>query len=169
MLAGFQHWWGGHCFGARLTGGLVPWMSVLAVVGLDAFRETRARGDRNGVAVLTIVGLLSVLSIAINAVGAFSGEASTWNVNPDIDETPARLWNWRRPQFAAPFVEPASPFPELPADGLVFGSADAYTYLGLGWSGPEGNARWTDGHPPRFGSHLRLAGRACWRSTPAPT
>ena len=105
MLAGFPHWWGGHCFGARLTAGLVPWLSVLAVVGLDALREARAQGARRDVAVLAIVGLLSVLSIAINAVGAFSREASNWNVRPNIDETPARLWDWRRPQFAAPFVE----------------------------------------------------------------
>jgi hypothetical protein len=144
MLAGFQHWWGGHCFGARLTGGLVPWLSVLAVVGLDALREARARGARSGV--LAILGLLSVLSIAINAVGAFSREASSWNVSPNIDETPARLWSWRRPQFAAPFVEPAGPFPALPVGGLLLGSPAAGTYLGLGWSGPEGNARWTDGH-----------------------
>ena len=146
MLAGFQHWWGGHCFGARLTGGLIPWLSVLAVVGLDALREARSQGARPDVEVLALVGLLSVLSIAINTVGAFSREASNWNVRPNIDETPARLWDWRRPQFAAPFVEPAGPFPELPADGLLFGSADAGNYLGLGWSGPERNARWTDGH-----------------------
>jgi hypothetical protein len=145
MLAGFEHWWGGHCFGARLTGGLVPWLSVLAIVGLAAFREARAQAAQSGIGVLAIVGLLSVLSIAINAVGAFSREAANWNVNPNIDETRARLWDWRRPQFAAPFVEPAGPFPQLPADGLLFGSADASTYLGLGWSGPEDNARWTDG------------------------
>jgi hypothetical protein len=145
MLAGFEHWWGGHCFGARLTGGLVPWLSVLAVIGLDALREARARGAPSGVGALAILGLLSVLSIAINAVGAFSREASNWNVNPNIDETPARLWNWRRPQFAAPFVEPAGLFPALPAAGLLFGSAAAGSYLGLGWSGPEENGRWTDG------------------------
>ena len=109
MLAGFPHWWGGHCFGARLTGGLVPWLSVLAVVGLDAFREAHAHATRSGVGALAIVALLSVLGIAINAVGAFSREAANWSVNPNIDETPARLWNWRRPQFAAPFVvEPAA-------------------------------------------------------------
>ena len=145
MLAGFGHWWGGHCFGARLTGGLVPWLSVLMVIGLAAFRETRARDPRSGTAVLATLGFLSVLSIAINAVGAFSPEAANWNVNPNIDETPARLWSWSRPQFAAPFLEPRGPFPELPADGLRFGSAEATTYLGMGWSGPEGDARWTDG------------------------
>ena len=107
-LAGFEHWWGGHCFGARLTGGLVPWFSVLAVVGLDALREARAQGARSGVKVLAFVCLLAVLSIAVNAVGAFSREASNWNVNPDIDQTPARLWDWRRPQFAAPFAEPTA-------------------------------------------------------------
>jgi hypothetical protein len=145
MLAGFEHWWGGHCFGARLTGGLVPWFSVLAVVGLAAFCEARAQANGSGIGVLAIVGFLSVLSIAVNAVGAFSRSAADWNVSPNIDQTPARLWNWRRPQFAAPFLAPADPFPELPADELLLGSADASIYLGPGWSGAEGSARWTDG------------------------
>lgn len=146
MLAGFEHWWGGHCFGARLTGGLLPWLSVLAVVGLAAFRETRAPAPRSGIGVLAIVGSLSALSIAINSVGAFSREAATWNVNPNIDETPARLWSWGRPQFAAPFLEPAGPFPVLPTDGLLLARDEAGFYLGRGWAWPEGNGRWTDGH-----------------------
>ena len=56
---------------------------------------------------MAVAGVLSVLSIAINSVGAFSQEASSWNVNPNIDATPERLWSWRRAQFLAPFVERA--------------------------------------------------------------
>ena len=147
MLAGFEHWWGGHCFGARLTASLVPWIVILAIIAVDAFRGSLARegSTANATAFLVVAGILSVLSIAINSVGAFSREASSWNANPDIDTTPDRLWNWRRPQFLAPFLEPSGPFPPLPPGGLHFDNAGSASYLGLGWSGEEGDYRWTDG------------------------
>jgi hypothetical protein len=147
VLAGFEHWWGGHCFGARLTSGLVPWISILAILAIDAFCQARSQDEsgQDGTVFLAIAGVLSILSVAINSLGAFSQETSNWNVNPDIDETPSRLWSWRRPQFLAPFLEPAGPFPRLPADGLRMGVDETGSYLGLGWSGPEGDSRWTNG------------------------
>jgi hypothetical protein len=147
MLSAFDHWWGGHCFGARLTASLVPWIVLLEIMALDAVREGRQRGDpRAGDSIsLAIAGVLSLLSIGINSVGAFSREAWNWSVNPNIDETPERLWSWQRPQFLAPFVEPAGPFLPLPAEGLRFGAEESARYLGLGWSGVEGESRWTDG------------------------
>jgi hypothetical protein len=147
MLSGFEHWWGGHCFGARLTASLVPWIVVLEIIAVDAFRESSARRALNvaDAVWLAIAGVLSISSVAINSVGAFSREASTWNVNPDIDFRPERLWNWRRPQFLAPFIEPDGPFPTLPPGGLPLAAGDSANYLGLGWSGAEGSFRWTDG------------------------
>jgi hypothetical protein len=147
MLSGFGHWWGGHCFGARLTASLVPWIVILAIIAIDAFRGSLLpeRSTANAMAFMAVAGILSILSVAINSVGAFSREASNWNANPDIDATPERLWNWRRPQFLAPFFEPAGPFPGLPPGGLHFGATDSASYLGLGWSGEEGDYRWTDG------------------------
>ncbi|HZL17133.1 MAG TPA: hypothetical protein VFG23_05255, partial [Polyangia bacterium] len=56
-----------------------------------------------------------------------------------------RLWSWQRPQFLAPFVDPAGPFPPLPTEGLAFGGDESARYLGRGWSGHEGSWRWTDG------------------------
>jgi hypothetical protein len=112
VVAGFGHWWGGHCFGARLTAGLVPWIVVLAIIGLDAWRVSSANGDRHfsESVLFALVGALSGLSVGINSVAAFSNEAQNWNVSPNIDETPARLWSWRRPQFLAPlFGTGASP------------------------------------------------------------
>jgi hypothetical protein len=106
VISGFWHWWGGHCFGARLTASLVPWIVVLEIIAIDAWREARSQGEprAHGFLVMAIAGVLSVLSIAINSVGAFSQAAQSWNINPNIDETPERLWSWRRPQFLAPFV-----------------------------------------------------------------
>jgi hypothetical protein len=120
---------------------------ILAIIAVDAFRGSLLlkSSTANAMAFLAVAGILSTLSVAINSVGAFSREASNWNTNPDIDALPERLWNWRRPQFLAPFLEPAGPFPRLPPDGLHFGASGSANYLGLGWSGEEDDYRWTDG------------------------
>jgi hypothetical protein len=150
VLSEFAHWWGGHSYGARLTTALVPWFVLLGILVVDAARNatrTRARGTRRADVVLgALVALLCVGSVVVNAIGAFSREANDWNVVPDdIDRTPWRLWSWRRPQFAAPFVEPDGPFRALPSHGLSLGTAEADTYLGWGWASPDGEFRWTDG------------------------
>jgi hypothetical protein len=146
VLAGFGiHWWGGWCYGARLTGSLVPWIVVLAIIAIDAGREAHARVKIGATGPVVFTGVLAALSIAFNSVGAFSAEAANWNESPDIDKTPERLWSWRRPQVLASFVDPIRPFLPLAPYGLPLGSADAEQYLGLGWSFPEGSFRWTDG------------------------
>lgn len=149
ILSGFGHWWGGHSYGARLTASLVPWLVLAAVISADGMRAAM-RPKTHGPATLAVgllCGVLCAASIAINAIGAFSQETARWNYAPEnIDQTPERLWNWRRPQFLAPFVEPAGPFLPLPSDGLRLGAPDADRYLGLGWAPyPEGEFRWTDG------------------------
>ena len=104
-VAGYPQWWGGHSFGARLTAGLVPWIVILEVLAVDAWRRAASVGTRRpyDVAVLSGAGLLVALSIAINAVGAFSIAAREWNVSPNIDYTQDRLWSWRHAQVLAPF------------------------------------------------------------------
>jgi hypothetical protein len=138
MLSGFEHWWGGHSYGARLTASLVPWIVILAILSVDSMRIGTI--DRS---LCFVAGVLCLCSIGINAVGAFSLEAVKWNVIPDIDQEPQRLWSWRRPQFAAPFVEPDGPVLALPTEGLRVGSPEAESYLGLGWAWGNGDSCWT--------------------------
>jgi hypothetical protein len=157
MLAGFEHWWGGHCYGARLTTSLVPWMAILAILGSDARRRAALTGGlRMADHVLAFAAvLLCIASIAINAIGAFSLEASKWNISPEnIDRSPGRLWSWQRPQFLAPLLEPTGPFMALPGEGLPVGAPQADQYLGLGWAFAEGDFRWTDG---RGGAVVRFS------------
>jgi hypothetical protein len=180
MLSGFAHWWGGHSYGARLTGSLVPWFVLLGILALDAARPAALESGRRprdlGIAVA--VSVLAIVSLGINSIGAFSEEAQIWNLVPDdIDGNPSRLWSWRRPQFLAPFLEPG-PFLPLPEDGLRLGTAEADEYLGRGWSFGEGEFRWTEGRgdsiirfgladpgPGRIELNLRpyLAGSALFR------
>jgi hypothetical protein len=157
MLGGFNHWWGGHCYGARLTAGLVPWFALLAILAVDAARRAPSRGpgllaDR---AVAVLAGVLCLASIGINAVGPFFIEAAEWNFTPrNVDLAPERLWSWRHPQFLSPWVEPSGDYPALPGDGLELASEAALQHVGVGWAFADATFRWTLG---RCGSTLRFA------------
>jgi hypothetical protein len=157
LVSGFDHWWGGHSYGARLTAGLLPWLALLGVLAVDVMRSTeRARA---GAAV--VAGVLGATSIFMNSVGAFSEDALRWNVIPlNVDSHPERLWSLRNPQFLAPFLEPAGPFPVMPPAELRLVSFDADKYLGLGWGNPDEDYRWTDGHRAtiRFGGSEDMPG-----------
>ena len=150
VVAGFERWWGGYCYGARLTTGLVPWFVLLGVLEVDAIlratpeRRRRPRFVRTGLRCAFFA--LCLASIAINAIGAFSWSTHMWNGTPqDVDHNPWRLWDWRRPQFLAPFVDPRLFFPPLPAEGLPLGTPESERYLGAGWDQGDGVSRWTLG------------------------
>jgi hypothetical protein len=116
---------------------------LLGVLAVDVMRSTeRARA---GAAV--VAGVLGATSIFMNSVGAFSEDALRWNVIPlNVDSHPERLWSLRNPQFLAPFLEPAGPFPVMPPAELRLVSFDADKYLDLGWGNPDEDYHWTDGH-----------------------
>ncbi len=157
VLSGFVHWWGGHCYGARLTTSLVPCFVLLAVLAADAARTAgrMSAWSPAEVALGVVTGLLCAASIAINTIGAFSREASAWNMLPEnVNRSPDRLWSWRRPQLLAAFVEPEVTFLPLPDEGLRLGTADGDRYRGPGWSDGEGAFRWTEG---RGSSALRFS------------
>jgi hypothetical protein len=106
LLAGFWDWWGGHSYGPRLTTSLVPWFVLLSVLAASAASDGVAeRGvELSDRLLLAAGGLLCVVSVGMNAVGACSWDADRWNVVPDnINDDRARLWSWSRPQFLAPF------------------------------------------------------------------
>lgn len=112
VIAGFTPWWGGHSYGTRYTTGLVPWFVLLATLGIKAMLVWRERhqemaGTRRGGRVpLFVGGVLLVLSILINGRGGTMVDTLRWNVRPiNIDDYPARVWDWSYPQFMA--VEPA--------------------------------------------------------------
>lgn len=126
-ISGFPHWWGGHCFGARFTTGLLPWLMLLAILGVAAM--LRWRQEYQGVirlarwrGQLIMGGLLLFISMFINARGAMSHATWLWNSRPvGVDEYPEKLWDWRHPQFLASGLEPSprqSPLAKAHSDEL---------------------------------------------------
>ncbi len=144
VISGFDHWWGGFCYGPRLTTSLVPWFALLAIIALAAMRQTQPHGQ---LWQSSIGLLLLAASILINARGATARETWKWNVYPEnVDDRPDRLWSWRDPQMLAGLIQPPLPaeFPRLPGK-LELKSTESAKYLWYGWSGPEKDLRWTDG------------------------
>jgi hypothetical protein len=105
--SGFPHWYGGHSYGPRLMTGVVPWLVLLAILGVRAMltvREERsAETPRKRWRLESALGSLLLLSsMMINALGATSHATALWNIRPvDVDQQPSRVWDWRHPQFLA--------------------------------------------------------------------
>ncbi|MEM9518236.1 MAG: hypothetical protein AAGA37_02865 [Actinomycetota bacterium] len=92
-----ESWWAGNSFGPRFLADAVPWLVLLAMPAVDHLAD-HAGWLRRGAVVL--LGL----SIATNAIGAWSKPAACWNVDPVlIDIDPSRVWAWDDMQLLRPF------------------------------------------------------------------
>jgi hypothetical protein len=106
LVASWKIWWGGFAYGPRLLTDLVPWLALLAMAGVVAWRRAgdsesagyaRVRG-----AELVVASVLLALSVWINWRGANSIATAWWNVVPvSVDTDPSRVWDWSQPQFLA--------------------------------------------------------------------
>lgn len=93
------NWWGGHCYGARLTIDIIPWFFLLAVLGCRSLlsdRPSRLKYCAMAFGLLTLI-----IGAAINGHGALSHSANDWVNGPpaDVDRMPSRVWDWSHPQF----------------------------------------------------------------------
>ena len=92
-------WWGGACYGPRYLSDAIPWFVLLAIMGVAAIPPA-LRTIRSPMILAGAV--LLMISIAMNAVGALSGETMAWNFkgrSPDI------MLDWSRPQFLAGWLD----------------------------------------------------------------
>lgn len=98
LISGFSMWHAGEAYGPRYTTGIVPWLFLLAVLGLRAMLD---HGPAPRWA-LAAGAVLAVLSVAIQYRGAWVPETWAWNSQPRIEtHADEKVWNWRAPQFAA--------------------------------------------------------------------
>lgn len=153
VVSGFPHWWGGHSFGPRFTTGLVPWLVLLAILGIRAmlsWREQQTAQSSRSLAwrvQLFLGGALLMLSVVINTLGATSHATWLWNIRPrGVDEHPERLWDWRQPQFLAGYLPFPAPkiFPLVGAARIDFTNPDADKYFWYGWNEGPPDARWAE-------------------------
>ena len=97
IIGAASMWWGGHCFGPRFMTDVIPFLVYFTSFNLR-MPAAFGRGAR-GVGRTAVVGL-AIISAAIHSQGALREETLQWNVEPsNIDDHPARAWDWRDPQF----------------------------------------------------------------------
>ena len=107
VLSGDPIWYGGWCYGPRLSTDLVPWFCLLAILSLDVVRRYSDTAPGHNPLIVCACMLL-LLGLTMNAIGALSLETMAWNAGPNLD---ARVWDWERPQFLAWIIEPR---PQIP-------------------------------------------------------
>lgn len=107
LIACFPYWVGGHSYGPRFTTGLVPWFTLLGILGLKAMLSARARrpGEARSFGQRTelVAGVAALLlSVFMNAQGALFPGTYSWNGGPpDVGTNFERVWDWKDPQFLA--------------------------------------------------------------------
>jgi hypothetical protein len=102
-------WPAGMAYGPRYLTGVVPWLFLLAVLGLRAMLDC---GPAPRAVVVTGV-VLAALSVAIQSRGAFVLATWAWNTRPPIEtHADQKVWDWRSPQITAR-KPPKSPPPTL--------------------------------------------------------
>ena len=101
LLASYIAWWGGGNYGPRDLVETIPWFVLLTILGIRAFLDDRQLSMHECSAVISVALLLLILSVAMNATGAFSSATLDWNERPSINSHPERVWDWQHPQFLA--------------------------------------------------------------------
>jgi len=98
MLSSWITWWGGGSYGPRLLLEAVPWLVLLAILGLRAFLENDHLPERRHLMMGSIATLILIASIAINAPGALAANSINWRSDLDGRHL-GPLWDWHDPQF----------------------------------------------------------------------
>ncbi len=153
VVGAFVHWWGGDCYGPRLTASLTPWFFLLAVLAIKAMLDW-CEGNTSRLTVanwkipLAVGSVLLAFSVFANGSGAIARDTVRWNewVSAAAPNEGSRIWDWRYPQFLAGFrpPPPAKEFPLLSAPSIIdFTRPESEPYIWYGWSGPEPDFRWT--------------------------
>jgi hypothetical protein len=93
----FEIWWGGHSYGPRYFCDVTPIFVFFLIPVLMRWRGSVKWPPRPAVVAFAI--LLGVSGF-IHSRGARTMDVYLWNVSPvNVDQNPARLWDWSDPQF----------------------------------------------------------------------
>jgi len=103
ICAAYWGWSGGHCYGARYSTDVVPWLALLGALAVDARLKASNESSVTGLTSIAEISAATVLllcSVTLNGIGAMSLDPWRWNTTPtNIDSDGARLWDWRHPPF----------------------------------------------------------------------
>jgi hypothetical protein len=97
IVSRFPMWWGGDGYGPRLMIDILPFLAYFIGFNLPWIAASRGWARGAWIAGMALLGLPSLL---LNANGAIHRKVYDWNNTPvNLELAPARLWDWRDPQF----------------------------------------------------------------------
>lgn len=150
LVARWEMWWGGGCFGPRLLTDALPGAFLLM---LRSWPVMRPRGAHwVGALVLLLATLASSYVHVVQ--GLFNPWTLDWNREPSVDTEPWSRWNWAYPQFLHSGVRHRARMVDyfarhVPARALVplvpgiTVAPDAPQFDPLGFDRMRGEGRWT--------------------------
>jgi hypothetical protein len=94
LVASWNCWWGGYCWGSRLLADVIPPGALLCVRAVAAL-WTRTAGR-------VLLAGLAIVAFALHAVANY-GHADYWHTHVQTDRHPEMLWSWSRAPFFYPF------------------------------------------------------------------
>ena len=98
VISGAVQWHAGMSYGPRYTTGIVPWLFLLAVLGVRAMLDCGPAPR----AALAAGAALAALGVVVQSRGAFVPATWAWNTRPAIEtHADEKVWDWSAPQFAA--------------------------------------------------------------------
>jgi len=91
-------WSPGHCYGSRYYADTLPVFALFLAPAYDAWKALNA--PRLRFALAACFWACVAASVLIHARGATASAVHEWNSTPaNVDLAPARIWDWRDPQF----------------------------------------------------------------------
>ena len=101
-VSSFPHWWGGHSFGPRFLTDMLPYLiywliPVLSEISLPI--TPRKLSISFFFLTLVLISFFMHFRGATRPVAAFGWNWRYGNIVADVDQNPARLWDWSDPQF----------------------------------------------------------------------
>jgi hypothetical protein len=101
VISSLPHWWGGWQYGPRLFADVIPYLTVLMVPAIVALLSaSRTPLWRLGAVATVALGTFSVFA---NAEAALFPATACWNVQPNVDAHPSRVWDWGDAQVLSGF------------------------------------------------------------------
>jgi hypothetical protein len=96
----FVDWWAGGCYGPRFLTGMLPASAIF--LGLF-IKDINLYITKKNIFVICTISLLLVWSVFVQFVGAFYYPNGDWDGNPNVDQHPEKLWDWKDTQIIRTF------------------------------------------------------------------
>jgi hypothetical protein len=125
----YSIWWAGWSYGPRYLTGIQPLLIIFIALSLPKLIDLRLMNKKQS-ATLAVFTLFLVISICIQAIGAFYYDCD-WDASPvNIDNSPERLWDLQDTQIIRSLSSGPAPLTLLNILSIKYDEKDDIRLLG---------------------------------------